>query len=250
LKLGNSKTKESIKADEDSIMGLDVYLCRFSELDTAKIALYSQKCNQLTLNSSQYNNPTSPLVQKEVAELSERYLQLSLEIGLPSDIDKQIQQNEQQVELPSVKYPQEYRIGYWGSGYGGGGIDTILKTTIGSGLYDAFPEAKGKGTYLKPDWDRSLQILQDMLSKFQSKGFEDQNFLYVTGFSIELGLNFVSTLTPSSPEKQALLTELEDCFTPQSQFNDYVKELEVMIETVEYVLVQSDREQYVLCWCA
>ncbi len=231
-------------------MGLDVYLCCLPGLDTEKIALYSEKCNQLTLNSSQYNNSTSPLVQKEIAELSKRYLQLPLEIGLPSDIDRRIHQNEQQIELPSVKYPQEYRIGYWHSGYSGGGIDTVLKTVIGNDLYDAFPEAKGKGTYLKPDWDRSLQILQNMLIRFQQQGFEDPNFIDITGSSIELGKNFLATLTSSNPERQTLLTELEDCFTPQSQFNDYVKELEVIIETVEYVLAQSDREQYVLCWCA
>jgi hypothetical protein len=230
-------------------MGLDVYLCYLPGLDTKKIALYSEKCNQLTLNSSQYHNRTSPIVQKEIAELSKRYLQLPLEIGLPDDIDKQIEQNKQQIDLPSIKYPQEYRIGYWRSSYGGGGIDTVLKTTIDLGLYDVFPEANGRGTYLKPDWEGSLQVLRYMLIRFQRQGFEDRNFLNVTGFNIELGQNFVATLNSSNPERQTLRTELEDCFTPESRFNDYVKELEVIIETVEYVLAQSDREQYVLCWC-
>jgi hypothetical protein len=185
--------------------------------------------NPIDLRKFQFTNMLRET--KEIAELSKRYLQLPLEIGLPSDIDRQIQQNKQQIELPSVKYPQEYQIGYWRSSYGGGGIDTVLKTTIGSDLYDAFPKAKGQGTYLKPNWDKSLQMLQNMLIQFQCQGFEDQNFLNVTGFSIELGKNFVATLTPSNPERQALLTELEDCFTPQYQFNDYVKELEVIINT-------------------
>jgi hypothetical protein len=39
-------------------MGLDVYLCRLPGLDTEKIALYSEKCNHIALNSSQYNNST------------------------------------------------------------------------------------------------------------------------------------------------------------------------------------------------
>jgi hypothetical protein len=228
-------------------MGLDVYLYRLPDLDTDKIALYYKKYYQIiSLVTQKYNEP--PPTETEIAEFSRLNLQLLLEIGLPADIDKQIWEKKQEIEIPSIKYPQEYRIGYWRSGYSGGGIDTVLKVTISRGLYDAFPEATEWGGYLKPDWERSLQILRDMLIQFQSKGFEDQNFLDVTGFSIELGQNFVANLTPSSPEHQTLLTELEDLFTPQSQFNDYVKEVDAIVETVEYVLAQPDKDQYMLFW--
>jgi hypothetical protein len=238
-----------MKIKELKIVGLDVYLYRLPDLDTGKIALYYKKYNQIiSLVTYKYNEPQP--TEKEITEFSRLNSQLLLEIGLPFDIHEQISEKKQEIEIPSIKYPQEYQIGYWRSGYSGGGIDTVLKVTIGSGLYDAFPEATEWGGYLKPDWERSLQILRDMLIRFQSKGFEDQNFLDVTGFSIELGQDFVASLTPSSPEHQALLTELEDAFTPQSQFNDYVKEIEAIVETVEYVLTQPDKDQYMLFWSA
>jgi hypothetical protein len=124
-----------------------------------------------------------------------------------------------------------------------------LKLTIGSGLYDAFPEAK-PGIYIKPNWQRSLQVLQDMLDRFQSKGFQNQNFLEVIGFSIDSAHDFLKSFSSLTSKGQQVMDEFEDYFSPQSIFADYVKELEAIIETVEYVLAQPVKEEYILYWSA
>jgi hypothetical protein len=228
-------------------MGLDVYLYHLPDLDIDKVVLHYERSIQIDIQAQKGKN--SPLTEEECAAICQQCLQLALDMGLPPDIENQINKKRQEVDLPSVKYPDEYRIGYWHSGYGGGGIDTILKLTIGSGLYDAFPEAKPR-IYIKPNWQRSLQVLQDMLDRFQSKGFQNQNFLEVIGFSIDSAHDFLESFSSLTSKGQQLMDEFEDYFSPQSMFADYVKELEAIIETVEYVLAQPFKEEYILYWSA
>ena len=232
-------------------MGLDVQLYRLPGFDTDKVVLYSEKSSQIWIRAQQ--GKKVPLTEQESAELSQRSEHLALKMGLPPGIDEQIEQKKQEVTLPSVKYPKERQIGYWNSGYGGGGVDTILKATIGRGLYDAFPEAKRRGYYIKPNWQRSHKVLHNMLTRFRAKGHEDQKFLNAISYTLGLGPSFLAGPNPptEATEKwRAIISHLQESLTPESMFTGYVKELESIIETVEWVLTQPDEDQYILSWGA
>lgn len=237
-------------------MGLDVQLYRLPDFDTNKVVLYSEKSNQIWICAQQ--GKKVPLTEQESAELSKRSEHLALKMGLPSDIDEQIEQKKQEVSLPSVKYPEERQIGYWNSGYGGGGIDTILKAAIGRGLYDAFPEAKRRGYYIKPNWQRSHKVLYNMLTRFRANGPENRKFLKAISYTVGLGPSFLAATNPSATNPpteatetwRAMVSFVQERLTPESMFTGYVRELESIIETVEYVFTQPDEDQYILSWGA
>ena len=177
----------------------------------------------------------------------DRYAASSL--GLPDDIERRVMEQREEIDVLSAKHPP-YSIGYIRSGYTGGGINTVLRVVVGIDLYYAFPEASETGGYIKPDWRRSQQRLQKMLMRFQALGPDSARFHKTIGVNIESTQNLVAWLNPTGSKGSKIAEELTASMVPAEQFQDYLYQLGAILETVEYVLAQPDRDNYVFYWSA
>lgn len=132
------------------------------------------------------------------------------------------------VERPSKRHPNsQFKIGYWHPGYVTPELlNAVLQTTIGHDLYDAFPPAQSIRdgqvieTRFRPDWHAAREQVVAMLRDFRS------------------------------PEAAARSREHQNRWPNLlvHNFEVYEGELDVVLETIEHVLSQSDPKCYILDW--
>lgn len=225
-------------------MGLDVNLLHVPDTDVKKIVAYNKLSRNYFLRSAYYH-----LSRKDSSHTAEWENRVASHFGLPEHAESRISGQSKKIEIPSVKHPN-YLVGYFRSGYLGGGINDVLRCVVGRNLYYAFPEAKGNGGYIQPNWRRSLQRLQKMRMLFQAKGPEDARFNEAIGVNQESGRNLIRWLKPTTSEGFRMAASVTKSLEADSQFQDYVEQLGAVIETVEYVLAQPDAEKYIFYWSA
>lgn len=132
------------------------------------------------------------------------------------------------IERPSKRHPNsQFKIGYWHPGYVTPDLlNAVLRATIGYDLYDAFPQAQAIRdgqvieTRFRPDWHAAREQVVTMLRDFRS------------------------------PEAVARLREHQDRWPDffVDDFEVYEGEVDVVLETIEYVLSQPDPKCYILDW--
>jgi hypothetical protein len=190
------------------------------------------------------------------------------------------------IQLDSKKYPEHYyKIGYFRSSYNDAGINSILRNLGIPDLYDIFEHDDDRGEFL-PNWSQSLIVVQDaikMLKKdkgyrvetvsanvfapddvasnparalelfndklkekrpggFNSFTCKDGGF-YLDGKGLQ-----VHALIPGKSPLGAPCTFAVYKLKDGNKY--YLQALEIVQETIEYVLSQKDPQAYYLSWSA
>ena len=148
-------------------MGLDVYLYRYDDRAKTKKAedLYERESESNWNAVGNYDRATEDQ-KKAVLEKNDA---LKKELGY---VDYH-PPGEEQIEIPSVKYPDHYfKIGYFRSSYNDGGIERVVGDLLGvatSGrcLYYIFEP--GYEYEFQPDWDATLDRTREVIRLFDEK---------------------------------------------------------------------------------
>ena len=138
-------------------------------------------------------------------------------MGLNSEFGEH--SSREKIEQDSKKHPEHmFKIGYFRSSYNGGGINSVLDSLGFGGLYWIFDN---KDQYeFAPDWEKSLKRVREVLDKFRE--FTDS----------DIGKYRVATCDSVDGE----------------QYQWYIDALEVVEETILYVLKQDDSDDYYFHW--
>ena len=167
---------------------------------------------------------------------------------------------QHKIELPSRLNPL-HTLGYWS----GSSLNDAFAAVIERNLYDAFPGAllfhhnvplppedapdDPFDEWVRPDWQSSWSVLKDILQDFEASAPNGHFFaLYPPqgekGRVQIINQEAVDTLSPN--ELSIMRSAKRIRYLGISE--DYVADLSLVLETVEYILVQPDPERYVLMW--
>lgn len=256
-------------------MGLDIYLYRYDNFrDTReREELYQDYSNKLWEDAGEYDS----LSEEQKNELREKEKEFAKSLGLDEWGTDKI--NCEKIEMDHPDYPEHYfKIGYFRSSYNSGGIQRILKNLGVDGL-DYIFLANDSSYHVKPDWDNALIRCEGVLNQFKEKGayrvnavsgniFRESNiksekdalsvFLEELSKSSEGGYSNANgefyqgepiKVLAMIPGKTKIFNE-RDCVyvITESDNSWYVQALEIVRDTIKYVLSQENKEQYYLHW--
>lgn len=229
-------------------MGLDIYLVKFSNISTNNLLEFWKIRKNIGYGFA--DHLSSQLCTHKKEDYKNKCIQIAISLDLPKDIENNQDKYEKNIEKPSKRHPNcSYRIGYWRSGYDGLGLNTILRQVLSQDLYDIFPDIdRDDSNYIKPNWQNSRNMMQNLLNQFVELGAYNYKFLEAIGIH-EDHLQNLQSSSLSSNFKSAI-SILEEAYEHKIMFQDYVEEMEVIIETIDYVLSQPDINSYMLYWSA
>lgn len=203
------------------IIGLDVYLYRFPGMNAQAIVRLARALEEIgdavvrdreALGWREGMPWPSPEIRAHLKALAEP---IAKALGSPGWQYETIHSVGHQVNLPSSRHPDSpLRIGDWEAGFSG--IWDALTAATGRRVEIAFPDAH-EGWY-RPNWRYARAGLLDLLSQVQHIG--------VAGL-VEPWGEFAS-----------------------EQYGHSIEALEVMIQTIDYVLAQPNPDEFLLDWSA
>ena len=199
-------------------MGLDVTLCQFRNLDTEAILKFSRFSSE-------------PWALR--AGASDRLKAGARDLGLPESIICEPYFGGERISFPSKKYPKWPPVGDWSSF---GTTRELIEHFTGKNFYFIFPEAECDPAYLRPDWSASRKRLVDILDVIQK--------LHPRQMESFVGVFIKPNIPPYLLEK----VKPTDYATPRQLVAGEVAEIEVMIETLDYVLDHEHPHQFLLRW--
>ena len=188
------------------------------------------------------------------------------------------------VEMDSKKYPSHmFKIGYFRSSYNDSGIDRVLNAQ-GLPTLNTIFEVPSSNYYVIVDWERSKERVTFLIEQFKERT-ERYPFMVCRNF-----LNFESAITSGDAIKlviEKLKKQTKSSFTryickqgmffldkplkvrgvitgegglgpemflvyevSKETFRWYLQALEIVEETIDYVLAQEDRDKYFFRWSA
>jgi len=106
------------------------------------------------------------ITDEQMKIIQERIAGLASEMG----VDKwgSAENGVEKIEMPSKKYPNHYfNVGYFRSSYNDGGINTILRNTLGIDLYYIFG-AMDEQYHVRPDWKECRDRAKDVLKRYRA----------------------------------------------------------------------------------
>jgi len=260
-------------------MGLDVYLYKFENFEKTmeleeEFSSESTEMRKKNTNGKSYSKLTED--EKNILSKNSKELRDAIFCGAPL---------MESIEIDSSLYPEHlFKIGYFRSSYNSGGINSVLRRTIGKDLYDIFQPDLQDEYYIRPDWNKALTIATQIKEEFEQhvhrcpfdvisesfryvskeinsdkealevfmKEYEDTKKRVFDNYSnsngtFYLGENFLKVRGVITAKNK-----LGDCCyiiyeKPSEEY--WIKEaLEIVIETINYVLSQPDKYQYRLGW--
>lgn len=153
-------------------MGLDVYLYRYEDHAKAKAAeaQYEEQSEVNWKAVGGYSTATEE--QKEDVRKKNRELAESLEYTFETSEHGWTSERppgESKIEMPSAKYPDHYfKMGYFRSSYNDGGIESVVGNLVGGKcLYDIF--TPGDKYEFQPNWEEALTRTRAMIAAFDAK---------------------------------------------------------------------------------
>lgn len=246
-------------------MGLDVYLEKFEDLEKHKQVeeKYGKEESKIwSFGGKKYDD----LTEEEKKEASDKCNLLRKKLKVEEYEGKGIRFN-------SSKYPKHYfKVGYFRSSYNEGGINRILENSIHFDLYNIFDVGRGDH-YIVPDWEKAREKTKQAIELFSL-------FIKETPFRVTRASGFHNKVSGEEEALQVFLKELKtnpkgdySCMRGDFMFSGlkinaviqgkedtyliykanldwYVKALEIVLETIDYVLKQKDKEKYALYWSA
>lgn len=258
-------------------MGLDIYLYRYENFQETKRKEdeHEEYADKYWADLGEYDT----LTQEQKDEAREHLKQYANSLGLNEwGLDDE---NKESVEFNCKKYPEHYfKIGYFRSSYNDSGIQRILTNLGLPTLKDVFGY---DGEYVfQPNWEKSLsfikqlrqcfseqdgyrvqkisgnmfktpdiksekEALQAFLSEKKSNDISNTNYTNSLGkFNFEKADKIIAyipgTYTLLGPERECVYVVYE------SENTWYEQALEIIQDTIEFVLEQEDKEKYYLHW--
>ncbi len=190
------------------------------------------------------------------------------------------------VNLPSAKYPDHlFKIGYFRSSYNGSGFNSVMGSLGVPDLYDIFPH-KDESRMDPVDWQAEMGIAQDALAKLREavdgeigkvaamsvisggEGIESEHAalsIYLSeaakwkdkesdhlgdGYFTRGGSFFPKGITVRAIFRAAspYVNSIVVYDMPKGSYQHYVESMEIVVETVEWVLAQPNPQDYWLYW--
>lgn len=240
-------------------MGLDVYLYKVDSID------------KMTKAEAEYESAEENGVDGEELDA------LALKLGL----GEYGEYPHERIEIDSAKYPDHYfKIGYWRSSYNSGGINSVMRRAKLPDLYDIM--ATENGDRKPPDWEASRDRAKSAIERFDawvSSGRGEYDVCHTNGyggpsdeaaaldtFFDELnkkrdgGWNDYSNINGEfhlnglnvfaiMPGKRFGMDGAYVIFKKDPETLSYYRQaLEIVLETIEWVLSQPDHDGYFLSW--
>lgn len=264
-------------------MGLDIYLYRYENKElTDTLETKYQEFSKSNWGDKSYES----LSQEEKDQLSAADKRYAAELGLDSWGYDKI--NKEQIEFPSKKYPDHYfKIGYFRSSYNDGGINRILLNLGLSSLARIF-NTNDDGYVISPDWTLALIKVKEVIDQLKQKPnlrcfdvswntFRNPNDCKITDESEAL-LTYMEERNKNNDKDFSSYSNINGIFNhsepikvygilsgvKKALFTDqllpcayvvcdgpnewYIQALEIVQETIEYVLEQPDKDKYFLHW--
>jgi len=260
-------------------MGLDIYLEKCENLIDAEM-----RQNRYYETSEAIWNEYGPydlMTEEQKDEARSRCDQAKADLGLDSSgrDPGRIAINED-----SAKFPDHmFKVGYFRSSYNDGGIESILSAMGLDGLCSIFG---GNGDYyVRPDWatakEKATHILnefrvridnddylygvhhdsilemaakskEDALALFQSKMQKTRDGHGFKNFSCSEGSFYLDGLDVRAIIPGSMFGHFKGYFIiykkDREHFDWYEQALQIVVETIDYVLQQSDPQNYYLRW--
>jgi len=178
----------------------------------------------------------------------------------------------ERVKLDSAKYPDHlFKIGYWRSSYNQGGLNNYLRRRQRATLWVLNPNHEYEFT---PDWDKALTDAKSLLNSLQKVSRSPigaYNVITIHNFNVikevesdAQALAVFWAELERSPEWRSYSSSKghfyldgidvravipgKEVVHKDSGLGWYVEALEIVVETIEYVLNQPDPETYYLVW--
>lgn len=263
-------------------MGLDIYLSYYKNYDQSKAneqayeeihdELWDQvKEQEGDVVSQKTKDRISAILEKEATKLGlDKY---------GSDIT-----NCENIEVDSLNYPEHYfKIGYFRSSYNDQGINSILRNLGIEDLYDIFEHDDDNYEFC-PNWNQALDVVQRSIKDLKKdKGyrveavsanmFAPDDVADTPAQALEMFNNKLKEKRPGGynsftnkeghfyldkaglkvhaliPGKSALGMPCTFAVYKMKDGNKYyIQALEIVKETIEYVLSQEDPQSYYLHW--
>lgn len=240
-------------------MGLDVYLYKVDSID------------KMTRAEAEYESAEENGVDGEELDA------LALKLGL----GEYGEYPRERIEINSAKYPDHYfKIGYWRSSYNPGGINSVMSRAKLPDLYDIM--AAENGDRKSPNWEASQERAKAAIEQFDawvSSGRGEYDVFHANGyggpsdeaealdtFFDELnkkrdgGWNDYSNINGEfhlkglnvfaiMPGKRFGMDGAYVIFKKDPETLSYYRQaLEIVLETIEWVLSQPDHDGYFLSW--
>jgi len=252
-------------------MGLDVYLYKFEDLETSKrIHEEYETGSEKIWAEIQQDKKYEELTEEQKNEARRRTDELEKEL--------KVKENEgEQIEINSSKYPDHYfKIGYFRSSYNDGGFNHVVGDAIGIDLYNILnPNEEYE---FKPDWDKAKVLTEEAIAKFAEYAkrgsyrvgqcYNPHNKVSSSEEALKIFLQEKERNTKSNPEWasddysnsngeffmkgfkiNAVINGTDRVYLIyEADLSWYQQALEIVLETIEYVLSQPDKEKYVLHW--
>lgn len=258
-------------------MGLDIYLYKYENFEetTRKEKLHNEFHEKLWEGLE-----ISELSEDQKNELREKSKAYAESLGLDEwGIDEIGKEN---MERPHEKYPDHYfKIGYFRSSYNNSGIERILRNMDLPTLSDVF-QHKGEEYHFRPNWEGSLERINSLIEEFSKKGAYRVNSVAENMFrestigsekdALSVFLEEMEEAKkggPSSytnrngefyldepikvlgmiPGTQNIIGKRKCMYVVTESDNTwYIQALEIIRDTIQFVLDQEDKEKYYLHW--
>lgn len=260
-------------------MGLDVYLYRYEDFERARALEeeYQERSDDVWSKHKQGDSPDGPRAACAA---------IAAELGL--DKYGGAEHLKQEIYLPSEIHPGHmFRIGYMRSSYNEGGIDHVLSNAIGRSLgwiFEAedylvrpdWKKALRRARQARSEWQAHLQKAPYMVTVARSNWFVSPDELPADEHAalqvfikeaerwkdkrvgMDSYLNRDGEFFANEPLKVRGIIQGRDPYDPGKSViyliyeyaggSWYTEALDIVIETIEYVLAQEDPEKYVLHW--
>lgn len=266
-------------------MGLDVYLYKYSDFKKSKKNEKAYDDYSTKLYDTLEGIEDEAILKTAREGIRKSLDEKAAELGL-NDWGGDATYREK-IELDSVLHPDHYfKIGYFRSSYNGGGINNVLRDLEIPDLYDIFSHDNDEYEFC-PDWREALRVVQESITLLKKdKGYrvdtisanmfspddvpvspaaalqifneqlntksKNKEFLSYSNKSGEFHLDKnglkVHGLIPGKDMFQRPCTFV--IYQPKDANKYYLEALEVVKETIEYVLAQENPQDFYLSWSA
>lgn len=206
-------------------MGLDVTLCQFKTLDTEAI-----------LELSRFSS--EPWAFE--AGAGEKLKAKARELGLPEGILARSYFGATEVVFPSKQHPEGPPLGEWSCF---GGTRELIEYFTRKEFYFGFPEAEGvRGHgFFRPDWTAARAKLTEILQALRTvKSAEIEDY----------HARFVEPQVPRDLLEKVKSLNSAQIARPSEVFAGRLAQIEVMIETLDFVLTCENPKEFLLYWSA
>jgi len=266
-------------------MGLDVYLSHYSDFKKSKAneKAYDDYCNRLY--DALEGIEDDELVRQAKEGIREKLEEKAKELGLGEWGEDATGCTS--IEIDSVLHPEHYfKIGYFRSSYNSGGINSVLSDLGIPDLYDIFQHDSDEYEFC-PDWNNALKVVEGSIRLLKKdKGYRIESVAANMFSPDDVPLTPAAALQVFNKELQEKSKRLEhQCYSnrngefyldnaglkvhgmipgkdmfqrpctyiiykPKDANKYYLQALEIVKETIEYVLGQKNPQEYYLSWSA